>query len=158
MVLGSKVGLIKGFLTVIVLDLIFLWGWCVLSDVFFGNKVDQWKPPSAVGEIYWVGEGPGGWWLYQLPGDSIRDHFIPTGWRSPATSHVNSPSQKGHQQNCQGSSWINVMKTRLHTSSETSRHRWYRAGSKYWWNQGLAAWFRAKSTTQENPLQRLRTI
>ncbi len=25
------------------------------------------------------------------------------------------------------------------TFSETIRHRWYQAGSKYWWNQGLAA-------------------
>ena len=33
------------------------------------------------------------------------------------------------------------------TFSETIRHRWYQAGSRYWWNyQGLAAWFlRAKS-------------
>ena len=27
------------------------------------------------------------------------------------------------------------------------KHRWYQAESKYWWNLGLAAWFRAKSTT-----------
>ena len=30
-----------------------------------------------------------------------------------------------------------------YTFSETIRHRWYPSGSKYWWNQGLAAWFRA---------------
>ena len=34
---------------------------------------------------------------------------------------------------------------------ETIRHRWYQAGSKYWWNQGLAAWFRAKPTTLRLP-------
>ena len=38
------------------------------------------------------------------------------------------------------------------TFSETIRHRWYQAGSKYWKLQGLAAWFRAKSTTQSNIL------
>ena len=35
-----------------------------------------------------------------------------------------------------------------YTFLETSRHRWYnQAGSKYWWLQGLAAWFRVKATT-----------
>ena len=37
-----------------------------------------------------------------------------------------------------------------YTFSETIHHRWYQAGSKYWWNQGLAALMnRAKSTTLE---------
>ena len=40
-----------------------------------------------------------------LPGDSSRDLFIPDCWRSRLQpfqrGHVNSPSQKGHQQNCQ---------------------------------------------------------
>ena len=35
----------------------------------------------------------------------------------------------------------------LYTFLEISRHRWYRNRPNYWWNQGLAAWFRAKSPT-----------
>ena len=39
-----------------------------------------------------------------VPGDSSRDLFIPKRWRSRFAfqgGHVNSPSLKGHQQNCQ---------------------------------------------------------
>ena len=35
----------------------------------------------------------------------------------------------------------------LYIFAKQFSHRWYLYGSKYWWNQPLAAWFRAKSTT-----------
>ena len=69
-------------------------------------------------------------WRSQLPQFRIRKKVTP--W-----SLTVSFSWKGTQ----GCKFV------PYTSSETIRHRWYQAGSKYWWNQGLVAWFRAKSTT-----------
>ena len=63
----------------------------------------------------------------------------------PETTKTSRRPQKKSLQKLQGCRFV------PYTFSETRpRHRWYQAGSKYWWNQGLAAWFRAKSTSLKN--------
>ena len=63
-------------------------------------------------------------------------------WTKPPWNYVPAVSLQGCtpfiHQGC-------IFKSPIHFLKQS--HRWYQAGSKYWWLQGLAAWFRAKSTT-----------